>query len=104
MAALTNNLYAAALSLALAFAFGASVSPAYAKNKENCHAIGGKWLPGSTTNPEKGACLFLIRANKAALDATKTRAADGLISADDCTRQGGKILRDKTQCSIEMRN
>jgi hypothetical protein len=104
MAPFTKNLQTAAFSLALAFAFGASVSPAYAKNKENCHAIGGKWLPGSTTNPEKGACLFLIRANKPALDATKTRATDGMITADECTRKGGKISRDRTQCSMEMRN
>ncbi len=94
----------AVLTLALAFVFGASVSPVYAKNKENCHSIGGKWLPGSTTNLEKGACLFLISASKSSTTTSKTRAANGVIAPDECTRQGGKISSDKTQCSIEMRS
>jgi hypothetical protein len=74
---------------------------AAAKNKENCLAIGGKWLPGSATDPEKGACIFLIRGNP-----QKDWPVDKNhpISSADCFSRGGKVINGGSQCSVNFEN
>ena len=79
-------------------------APSYARNKENCKAIGGKWLPGSTTNPEKGACIFTIRQGDGGKEPIKNFAVDGATSAEICMARGGDLSPNKSECSISMRS
>lgn len=74
-----------------------ATSVAFAKNKEACHAIGGKWMPGSNTNPEVGACIFLISAPKNNIP-PGTAAGEKPITVDECTKRGGKVNGDGSQC------
>lgn len=77
-------------------------APAYAKNKENCKAIGGKWLPGSTTNPERGACIFLNRQGSGGRDSPTKFAIDGTTTTETCKARGGELSRNNSECSISM--
>ena len=96
--------FALSPAIFLAFALSAAVTPAFAKNKENCKAIGGKWPAGSTTNPEVGACIFAIRANNLPDAAVKNQAdsgtKDSAITADACTKKGGKV--NQSECVVQM--
>ena len=88
----------------LTLALSAAVTPAFAKNKDNCHAIGGKWLPGSTTDSEKGACIFSIRADKlpnaSAKNLVDSGTKDSSVSVDTCTKKGGKVSQN--ECVVQM--
>ena len=84
--------------IALVVCIGAT-SVAFAKNKENCHKIGGKWLPGSDTNLEKGACFFAI-AVKPSKDVLV--ADSRAISEAECKDKGGKVSKQSSQCSIDF--
>ena len=77
-------------------------APAYARNKEMCKAMGGKWLPGSTTNPERGACIFQIRQGSGGGESPRKFAIEGTTSADACKSRGGELSRNKSECSISM--
>ena len=76
-------------------------APSYARNKENCKASGGKWLPGSTTDSEKGACIFTIRQGGGSKETPKNFAV-GTTSAEICRARGGELSSNKSECRISM--
>lgn len=76
-----------------------AASMAQAKHKEDCHKSGGKWMPGSATDAEVGACWFLIKAGP---KDTNPHIEEGAITPDACQKQRGKISKDGKQCSIEF--
>jgi len=79
-------------------------APGLAKNKENCKAIGGKWLPGSTTNPEKGACIFAIRQGGSGNGPVKAFGVEGAIPTEICKARGGELSPGKNECRVPMNN